>query len=201
MFPSPQCFQYGWVLWAFIISEISRRAHWKKRICVKLSEIDLSMLIRLPLPQCFCPRGRKLRPWSEENSDQNSDHPRHCIYWGKEKLRPWSEFLGRENSDHGLSFGCFWGRGRRGGSQSSNCDNIAHPSSDAWNEIPTILHKFGVQPWASSFLVSFLSFSTSLILQFSDFLCFSCFPIFLAFPVFRFPLFFFVSFSLSFPRI
>ena len=76
-----------------------------------------SMLIRLPLPQCFCPRGRKLRPWSEKNLDQNSDHPRLCIYWGKEKLRPWSEFLGRENSDHGLSFGCFWGRGRRGGSQ------------------------------------------------------------------------------------
>ena len=75
-----------------------------------------SMLIRLPLPQCFCPRRRKLRPWSEKNSDQNSDHPRLCIYWGKEKLRPWSEFLGRENSDHGLSFGCFWGRGRRGGS-------------------------------------------------------------------------------------
>ena len=76
-----------------------------------------SMLTRLPLPRCFCPRGRKLRPWSEKNSDQNSDHPRLCIYWGKEKLRPWSEFLGRENSDHGLSFGCFWGRGRRGGSQ------------------------------------------------------------------------------------
>ena len=76
-----------------------------------------SRLIRLALPQCFCPRGRKLRPWSEKNSDQNSDHPRLCIYWGKEKLRPWSEFLGRENSDHGLSFGCFWGRGRRGGSQ------------------------------------------------------------------------------------
>ena len=74
------------------------------------------MLIRLPLPQCFCPRGRKLRPWSKKNSDQNSDHPRLCIYWGKEKLRPWSEFLGRENSDHGLSFGCFWGRGRWGGS-------------------------------------------------------------------------------------
>ena len=51
------------------------------------------------------------------NSDQNLDHPRLCIYWEKEKLRPWSEFLGRENSDHGLSFGCFWGRGRRGGSQ------------------------------------------------------------------------------------
>ena len=71
-----------------------------------------SMLIRLPLPQCFFPRERKLRPWSEKNSDQNSDHPRLCIYWGNEKLRPWSEFLGRENSDHVLSFGCFWGRGR-----------------------------------------------------------------------------------------
>ena len=78
----------------------------------------MSMLIRLPLPQCFCPRGRKLRPWSEKNSDQNSDHPRLCIHRGKENLRPWSEFLGRENSDHGLSFGCSWGRGRRGGSQS-----------------------------------------------------------------------------------
>ena len=78
-----------------------------------LFDTSAPMLIRLPLPQCFCPRGRKLRPWSEKNSDQNSDHPRLCIYWGKEKLRPWSEFLGRENSDHGLSFGCFWGRGRR----------------------------------------------------------------------------------------
>ena len=75
------------------------------------------MLSRLPLPQCFWPRGRKLRPWSEQNSDQNSDHPRHCIYQAKEKLRPWSEFLGREISDHGLSLACFWGRGRRGGSQ------------------------------------------------------------------------------------
>ena len=37
----------------------------------------------------------------------------------EEKLRPWSEFLGTENSDHGLSFGCFWGRGRRGGSHFS----------------------------------------------------------------------------------
>ena len=70
-----------------------------------------STLIRLPLPQCFCLRGRKLRPWSKQNSDQNSDHPRLCIYWGIEKLRPWSKFLGRENSDHGLSLGCLWGRG------------------------------------------------------------------------------------------
>ena len=87
---------------------------------LELSELShQSMLIRLPPPQCFCPRGRKLRPWSEKNSDQNSDHPRLCIYWGKEKLGPWSELPGRENSDHGLSFGCFWGRGRRGGSQSN----------------------------------------------------------------------------------
>ena len=43
--------------------------------------------------------------------------PDSVFFGGKEKLRPWSEFLGRENSDHGLSFGCFWGRGRRGGSQ------------------------------------------------------------------------------------
>ena len=75
-----------------------------------------SVLIRLPLPQCFCPHRRKLRPWSEKNSDQNSDHPRLCIYWGKDKLRPWSKFLGSENSDHGLSFGCFCGRGSRGSS-------------------------------------------------------------------------------------
>ena len=76
-----------------------------------------STLIRLPLPQCFCPRGRKVSPWSEKNSGQNSDHPRLCVYWGKEKLRPWPESLETENSDHGLSFGCFWGRGRRGGYQ------------------------------------------------------------------------------------
>ena len=46
----------------------------------------------------------------------NSDHPRLCIYQGKEKLRPLFEFLGRENSDHALSLGCFGGRGGRGGS-------------------------------------------------------------------------------------
>ena len=91
---------------------------------------SVSMLIRLPLPQCFCPRGR---PWSEKNSDQNSDHPRLCIYWEKEKLRPWSEFLGRENSDHGLSFGCFWGRGRRGGSQ---CRSLQYQLSvHTWRRI------------------------------------------------------------------
>ena len=53
---------------------------------------DNSTLIRLPLPQCFWPHGRKLRPWSEKNSDQNPDHARLWIYQGKEKLRPWSEF-------------------------------------------------------------------------------------------------------------
>ena len=73
----------------------------------------VSRLIRLPLPQCFWLRGRKLRPWSKKNSDQNSDHPRLCISQGKEKLRPWSKFLGRGNSDHGLSLGCFWGGGRQ----------------------------------------------------------------------------------------
>ena len=41
------------------------------------------------------PRGRKLRPRSEKNSDQNPDHPRLCM-----KTRE------RRNSDHGLSF---WG--------------------------------------------------------------------------------------------
>ena len=89
----------------------------RKTVRKTVRKTQKSLLIRPPLPQCFRPRGRKLRPWSEKNSDQNSDHSRLCIYWGKEKLRPWSEFLGRENSDHGLSFGCFWGRGRRGGSQ------------------------------------------------------------------------------------
>ena len=69
-----------------------------------------------PCPM-FLPSRGKLRPWSEKNWDQNSDHPRLCIYWGEEKLRPWSEFLGREDSDHSVSFGCFWGRGRQGGYQ------------------------------------------------------------------------------------
>ena len=54
----------------------------------------------LPLPQCFWLCGTKLRPWSEQNSGQNSNHARLWIYQGKEKLRPWSKFLGRENSDH-----------------------------------------------------------------------------------------------------
>ena len=57
------------------------------------------MLFSFPILQCFWPCGRKFRPRSEQNSDQNSDHPR---------LRRWSGFLGKENSDHGLSLGCFW---------------------------------------------------------------------------------------------
>ena len=68
----------------------------------------------LPLPQCFWLRGTKLRPWSKQNSDQNSDHTRLCIYQGMEKLRPWSKFLGRENPDHGLNFGTPRGGGRSG---------------------------------------------------------------------------------------
>ena len=65
----------------------------------------------------FLPSREETQTMVREKLGPNSDHPRLCIYWGNEKLRPWSEFLGRENSDHGLSFGCFWGRGRRGGSQ------------------------------------------------------------------------------------
>ena len=34
--------------------------------------------------------------WSEQHSDQNSDHARLCVFLEKEKLRPWSKFLGRE---------------------------------------------------------------------------------------------------------
>ena len=66
----------------------------------------------LSLPQCFWLRRTKLRPWSKQNSDQNSDHAKLCIYLGKEKLRPWSKFLGRENSDHGLNNGLPRGGGR-----------------------------------------------------------------------------------------
>ena len=64
-----------------------------------------SMLIRLPLPQRFRLRGTKLRPWSKQNSGQNSDHPRLCTYWGKEKLRPWSKFLRNEKAAPRVSFG------------------------------------------------------------------------------------------------
>ena len=93
-----------------------------------------SMLIRLPLPQCFGPRGGKLRPWSEKNSDQNPDHPRLCIYQEKEKLRPWSEFLGRENSDHGLSLACFGGRGRRALKNAHKLKKIlGTPAGCPWN--------------------------------------------------------------------
>ena len=66
----------------------------------------------LPLPHGFSLRGTKLRPWSKQNSNQNSDHAKLCIYKGKEKLGPWSKFLGRENSDHGLNFGLPRGGGR-----------------------------------------------------------------------------------------
>ena len=49
----------------------------------------------------------------------NSDHgPRKTRT--KTQTTPDSAFIGeRKNSDHGLSFGCFWGRGRRRGSQLS----------------------------------------------------------------------------------
>ena len=66
----------------------------------------------LPLPKGFWLRGTKLRPWSKQNSDQNSDHARLCISQGKEKLRPWSQFPGRENSDHGLNLCLPRGGGR-----------------------------------------------------------------------------------------
>ena len=105
-------------------------AAWRPLACMH-HRAQNSVLIRLALPQCFCPHARKLRPWSEKNSDQNSDHPRLCIYWGHEKLRPWSEFLGRENPDHGLSFGCFWGRGRRGGPQKLISHQWAPPCENA----------------------------------------------------------------------
>ena len=45
-----------------------------------------------PYPSVSDFAGTKLRPWSKQNSDQNSDHTRLCIYHGK------------RNSDHGLSF-------------------------------------------------------------------------------------------------
>ena len=62
------------------------------------------MLIRLPLPQCFWPRGRKLRPWSGKNSGPKPRPPQtlylpgkgetQTMVWvsGEGKLRPWSEF-------------------------------------------------------------------------------------------------------------
>ena len=80
----------------------------------------------LPLPQGFRLRGTKLRPWSKQNSDQNSDHARLCMYQGKEKLRPWSKFLGRENSDHGLNFGLPRGGGR------SCLDDFPVIRNDSW---------------------------------------------------------------------
>ena len=95
-----------------------------------------STLIRLPLPQCFWPRGRKLRPWSEKNSDQNPDHARLWFYQEKEKLRPWSEFLGRGNSDHGLSLRCFWGRGRRGGSRRLELSISKNTPHRRWGQGP-----------------------------------------------------------------
>ena len=79
---------------------------------------DKSMLIRLPLyPRDSALAGgnsdhgpRKTRTKTQTTPDsvfigerRNSDHG--LSFWG-----------GR-NSDHGLNFGCFWGRGRRGGSQ------------------------------------------------------------------------------------
>ena len=37
--------------------------------------------------------------------------------------RPLS-FWGGKNSDHGLSLGCFWARGRQGGSQNYECNDF-----------------------------------------------------------------------------
>ena len=74
----------------------------------------------------------------------NSDHgprktrtktqtaPDSVVTGEKEKLRPWSEFLGRENSDHGLSFGCFWGRGRRGGSHQCRSYKAGRSDVNGW---------------------------------------------------------------------
>ena len=44
---------------------------------------DHAMLTRLPPPQYFRLLGTKLRPWSEKNSDRNSDRPKLCCYQGE----------------------------------------------------------------------------------------------------------------------
>ena len=81
-----------------------------------------------PTPVCRA----KLRPWSKQNSDQNSDHTRLCVYQGKEKVRPWSKSLGWENSAHGLNFGLPRGGGR-------SC-------LDAWREYLSVSQGVGVDP-------------------------------------------------------
>ena len=54
---------------------------------------------------------------------------------GKGELRRWSKFLGRDNSDHGLSLGCFWCRGRRGGSQPPLCGLSTTPCRGVFYKI------------------------------------------------------------------
>ena len=71
-----------------------------------------------------------------------------------EKLRP-CEFLGRENSDHGLSLGCFWGRGRRGGSQWSKQRCVSWQSGHIWPRQGTEICNFGA-PSRLDFFWNFL---------------------------------------------
>ena len=56
-----------------------------------------SMLIRLPLPQCFCPRERFFSDHGPRKTRTKTQTTPDSVFIGEsEKLRPWSEFLGRE---------------------------------------------------------------------------------------------------------
>ena len=95
--------------------------------CIKFGPVKItkfpSPTPRIVSAPVFAPTGgdsdrgpRKTRTKTQATPDSLSLSI-YIFFWGKEKLRQWSEFLGTENSDYGLSFGCFWGRGRRGGYQ------------------------------------------------------------------------------------
>ena len=133
-----------------------------------------------PLPQCFWPRRRKLRPWFERNSDQNSDHHRLCIYQGMEKLRKWSEFLGRETQ----TMVWVWGVLEVGVDEGSLMQRFEVEFVFFGAPRSQIAVDFAI--WSTSLaLFSFLSF-------FSGCLCF--------FPCYDCPCFF-VAFLFSLPRI
>ena len=123
------------------ISEISRRGHWKRGVCIRSGPVK--------------PNQRKVSSWTFRRGipEQKFNVNRACFPREEtpEFTEKWAKFIWT------FRFGPFFGLVCRGDSWLhqivrnwlSNswqiCNNFAHRSSDVQNETPAILPKFGAQ--------------------------------------------------------